>query len=225
MSKRFINKASNVVSDLMQGLSLDSTRVTLLEPATGHHVAVRASLAANTQTPRVSVVSGGGSGHEPFAGGYVGEGMLAGAVAGGVFASPSVASISAMLEVVAPRSTGVLVIVLNYQGDRLNFGLAVQDLLKKSPGYPIHMMLVGDDVALPNASEKRGIAGTMFVVKVAGAAADQGRPFQEVVNIAETAARSVVSFGIALEPCTLPGHAFDAERLSANESKCDEPLP
>lgn len=219
MSKRFINDSLKIVPDLMQGLSLDSARITLLEPSTGHNVAVRASLAANTQTPRVSVVSGGGSGHEPMAGGYVGDGMLAAAVAGEVFASPSVTDISAMLEVVAPRSTGILAVVMNYQGDRLNFGRAVKDLLKKSPGYPVHLMFVADDVALPSATDKRGISGTVFVLKVAGAAADQGRPFQEVVNIAEAAARSVVSYGVSLEPCTIPGHDVDSERLSANESE------
>lgn len=218
MAKRFINSAKSVVPDLMQGLSLDSARVTLLDPSTGYNVAIRASLAANEQTPRVSVVSGGGSGHEPMAAGYVGEGMLAAAVAGGVFASPSISAISAMLEAVAPRSTGILVVAMNYQGDRLNFDMAKTDLLKKSPGYPIHVMFVSDDVAIPGATDKRGIAGSLYVLKVAGSAADQGRPFQEVVNIAEMAARSIVSYGVALEPCTLPGHSVDTQRLGADES-------
>lgn len=219
MAKRFINAPDKVVPELMQGLSLDSSRVTILDPSTGHHVAVRTSIANQTQTPRVSVVSGGGSGHEPMAAGFVGDGMLAASVAGDVFASPSVADITAMLEAVAHRSTGILVVVMNYQGDRLNFGMAVKDLLRKSPGYPIHIMFVSDDVALPDAPQKRGIAGSVFVLKVAGAAADQGRPLQEVINIAETAARSVFSFGIALEPCTLPGHGLDTERLAADEGK------
>lgn len=218
MAKRFINEPSATVADLMQGLSLDSSRVTLLDPEAGHHVAIRTSIAANTQTPRVAVVSGGGSGHEPMAAGYVADGMLAAAVAGDVYASPSVPAISSMLETIAPRSTGILVVVMNYQGDRLNFRKAVEHLRSKKPGYPVHMMLVDDDVALPNAEAKRGIAGSVFVLKVAGAAADQGRPLAEVVNIAETAARSIASFGVALEPCTLPGHHVDPDRLSPMES-------
>lgn len=218
MAKRFINAPDNVVPELMQGLSLDSSRVTLIDPNTGHAVAVRATLAAGKQTPRVSVVSGGGSGHEPMAGGYVGDGMLAGAVAGGVFASPSVPAIGTLLDTVAPLSTGILVIVMNYQGDRLNFRKAVDELAIKRPGYPVSMVIVGDDVSISGSAEPRGIAGTIFVLKVAGAAADQGRSLAEVVNIAETAARSIASYGIALEPCTIPGHAVDSDRLASDES-------
>lgn len=217
MSKRFINAPDQVVPELMQGLSLDASRVTLVDPTSGHAIAIRTSLAARTQPPRVSVVSGGGSGHEPMAAGYVGEGMLAGAVAGGVFASPSVPAIATLLETVAPLSTGILVVVMNYTGDRLNFRKAVDELKKRSPAYPISMVMVGDDIALPGNPEPRGIAGTIFVLKVAGAAADQGRSMQEVVNIAEAAGRCVASFGVALEPCTIPGHAADPARLNHDE--------
>lgn len=219
MAKRFINAPDQVVPELMQGLSLDASRVTLVDPTSGHAIAIRAAMAAGTQSPRVSVVSGGGSGHEPMAAGYVGEGMLAGAVAGGVFASPSVPAIATLLETVAPLSTGILVVVMNYQGDRLNFKKAVDELKKRSPAYPISMLMIGDDVALPGNPEPRGIAGTVFVLKVAGAAADQGRSIQEVVNIAETAGKCVASFGVALEPCTIPGHAVDPSRLNHDESK------
>lgn len=219
MSKRFTNAPDQVVPDLMQGLSLDASRVTLVDPSCGHAIAIRSSLAARTQTPRVSVVSGGGSGHEPMAAGYVGEGMLAGAVAGSVFASPTVPAIATLLDTVAPLSTGILVVVMNYQGDRLNFKTAVDELKQRSPSYSISMVMVGDDIALPSNPEPRGIAGTVFVLKVAGAAADQGRSMQEVVNIAEAAGRCVASFGVALEPCTIPGHAVDAGRLDRDQSK------
>ena len=219
MAKRFTNAPGDVVPELMQGLALDSSRVSILDPSTGHHVAVRTSITSATAPPRVSVVSGGGSGHEPMAAGYVGEGMLAAAVAGDVFTSPPVAAITSMLDAVAPRSTGILVIVMNYQGDRLNFDMAVKDLLRRSPGYPIQMLLVADDVALPAVPQKRGIAGTIFVLKVAGAAADQGRPLAEVAAIADTAAKSIATFGVALEPCTIPGHAVHPDRLGEDESK------
>lgn len=219
MAKRFINAPDDVVPELMQGLSLDSSRVTLVDRKTGHAIAVRSALASGEQSARISVVSGGGSGHEPMAAGYVGEGMLAGAVAGGVFASPSVPAIATLLDVLAPLSTGIVVIVMNYQGDRLNFRRAVDELVVRRPGYPITLIVVGDDVALPSSPEPRGIAGCVFVLKVAGAAADQGRPLNEVVNIAQAAAHSIASYGIALEPCTIPGHAVDPERLALNESK------
>lgn len=219
MSKRFINAPDAVVPDLMQGLALDASRVTLLDPSSGHHVAIRSSLANKTQPRRVSVVSGGGSGHEPMAAGYVAEGMLAGAAAGGVFASPSVPAITALLDAVAAHSTGILVVVMNYQGDRLNFGMAVEEYEQRVTGCPVEIIFIADDIALPDIAEKRGIAGTIFVLKVAGAAADQGRPLAEVTAIARKAAECIVSFGVALEPCTIPGRDVDAERLGPDESK------
>lgn len=218
MAKRFINSVDNVVPELIQGVSLDSSRVALLDPESNHHVVVRASIANRSQSKRVCVVSGGGSGHEPMAGGYVGDGMLAAAVAGGVFASPSTAAVSSMLEVVAPQSTGIVVIVMNYTGDRINFGAAIEQFSVRHPDCPVHMLLVKDDVALPNVDEPRGIAGTTFVLKVAGAAADRGKSFEEVVNIAEKAARSIFSYGVTLVPCTRFGMPENTE-LSSDESK------
>lgn len=219
MAKRFINDRDSVVRDLMHGLSLNSSVVTLLDPESGSHVAVRTSVADGTQPRRVSVVSGGGSGHEPMAAGYVGEGMLTAAVAGEVFSSPSDTSILAMLESVVPCSTGILVIVMNYGGDKLNFGTAVRDLKRSHPRLPVKMMLVEDDVARQDESDRRGLAGTIFVLKVAGAAADEGKSLDEVATIARTAAKSVSTFGVALEPCTIPGHEPDTNRLTSDESK------
>lgn len=218
MSKRFINSVEGVVPDLIQGVSLDCSRVAIVEPRTNHKVVVRESIANDTQSHRVSVVSGGGSGHEPMAGGYVGEGMLAAAVAGGVFASPSTAAISAMLDIVAPRSTGIIVVVMNYTGDRINFGTAVQNISERYPNCPIHILPIKDDVAIPSSDQPRGIAGTTFVLKIAGAAADQLKNFDEVVTIAERAARSIVSYGVTLVPCTVFGRPENSE-LSPDESK------
>eukprot|EP00178_Gracilaria_changii_P016894 TRINITY_DN483_c0_g1_i5.p1 TRINITY_DN483_c0_g1~~TRINITY_DN483_c0_g1_i5.p1 ORF type:complete len:455 (+),score=58.14 TRINITY_DN483_c0_g1_i5:408-1772(+) len=217
MAKRFINGRDSVVKDLMRGLALNSSLVTLLDQNSDFNVAIRTSVADGSQTPRVSVVSGGGSGHEPMAAGYVGEGMLTAAVAGEVFASPSASAVSAMLRAVAPKSTGILVIVMNYQGDKLNFSEAIHELKQSHPDLPVKMVLVEDDVALPNLTEKRGIAGTIFVLKLAGAAADQGRSLDEVTKIAETAAASIVSYGVALEPCTIPGHEVDENRLKNDQ--------
>ncbi|KAI0558410.1 dihydroxyacetone kinase [Gracilaria domingensis] len=203
----------------MRGLALNSSLVSLLDPSGEHYVAIRTTVADESYKPRVSVVSGGGSGHEPMAAGYVGEGMLTAAVAGEVFASPSASAVSAMLHAIAPKSTGILVIVMNYQGDKLNFGEAIQELKQSHPELPVRMILVEDDVALPHQTDKRGIAGTIFVLKIAGAAADQGRSLDEVTMIAEKAAASMVSYGVALDPCTIPGHEVDENRLQKDESK------
>ncbi|CAN8072992.1 unnamed protein product [Agarophyton chilense] len=217
MAKRFINSRDTVVRDLMSGLALNSSLVTLLDPKGGHNIAIRTAVADGSQTPRVSVVSGGGSGHEPMAAGYVGNGMLTAAVAGEVFASPSVSAVCTMLQAIAPKSTGILVVVMNYQGDKLNFGGAVEEFKQLNPDVPVKMIFVQDDVALPHQTDRRGIAGTIFVIKVAGAAADQGRSLDEVAMIAEAAAASVVSYGVALEPCTIPGHEVDENRLRTDE--------
>lgn len=219
MAKRFINAPSDVVPELMQGLALDSSRVSLLEQPNGHHIAIRSQIALGTQSRRVSVVSGGGSGHEPMACGYVGDGMLAAGVAGSIFVSPSIPAVSAMLNAVVSSSTGILVVVMNYQGDRLNFSMAVDDFKTRHPHVPVHIMFVADDIALPHVEEKRGIAGSVFVLKVAAAAADEGRPLEEVAAIAHVAANSLVTLGVALEPCTIPGHAINVDRLAAHESK------
>lgn len=218
MSKRFINSVEGVVPDLIQGISLDCSRVAIVDPGTNFKVVVRESIANDTQSRRVSVVSGGGSGHEPMAGGYVGEGMLAAAVAGGVFASPSPAAMLTMLDIVAPRSSGVIVVLMNYTGDRINFGTAVQNISERYPNCPVHILPIKDDVAIPSSHQPRGIAGTTFVLKIAGAAADQLKHFDEVVSIAERAARSIVSYGVTLVPCTVFGKPENSELLP-DESK------
>lgn len=121
MAKRFINEPAQVVPHLMQSLALDAAHLTLLDRSTGHDVAVRAVLASNTHVVRVSVVSGGGKGHDPMATGYVCTSMLAAAVTGKLFVSPSISDMSAILEAIEPRSTAILVVSMNYQGDLHNF--------------------------------------------------------------------------------------------------------
>jgi len=116
--KKLINKPENVVDEALEGLTMIHPGLRLLE---GHRVVVREQISSS----KVSLISGGGSGHEPFCAGYIGKGMLTGGVAGSVFASPPTASILAGIRAVAKESTaGCLVVVFNYTGDRLNFGLA-----------------------------------------------------------------------------------------------------
>jgi len=121
---------------------------------------------------RVAVISGGGSGHEPAHAGFVGKGMLTAAVCGDLFASPSVdAVLNAIVAVTGDR--GCLLIVKNYTGDRLNFGLAAEKA--KRYGLKVEMVIVADDIALPDNKQPRGIAGTALVHKIAGYAAEQGK--------------------------------------------------
>jgi dihydroxyacetone kinase len=153
----------------------------------------------------VTIISGGGSGHEPAHAGFIGAGMLSCAVLGNVFASPSVASILAAIRAVA-GPPGVLLVVKNYTGDRLNFGLAAE--MAKQEGIAVRLCIVRDDCALPvhkGITGGRGIAGTVFVHKVAGAAAASGSSLEDVFRAAEAAASNVYSLGLALSTCTVPG--------------------
>src|SRR4051812_11239975 len=138
----------------------------------GHTVIVRAEL---PQPRRVALISGGGSGHEPAHAGYVGTGMLSAAVAGDVFTSPAPDAVLAAIRATAGPA-GALLIVKNYTGDRLNFGLAAE--MARGEGIPVEIALVADDVALGPGDHAgaRGLAGTVLVHKIAGAAAEAGLP-------------------------------------------------
>jgi dihydroxyacetone kinase len=165
---------------------------------------LRAGLPPYEERREVAVLSGGGSGHEPAHAGYVGHGMLHAAVAGDVFTSPSVDAVLAAIRAVA-SPPGVLLIIKNYTGDRLNFGLAAE--LARAEGVAVESVVVADDVALRDTVEsgrRRGIAGTVLVHKVAGAAAAAGLPLAEVAQEARTAAASMGTMGVALGPCTVP---------------------
>ncbi|KAL2930508.1 putative 3 4-dihydroxy-2-butanone kinase [Bienertia sinuspersici] len=149
-------------------------------------------------------LSGGGSGHEPAHAGFVGEGMLTAAICGDIFASPPVDSVLAGIRAVT-GCKGCLLIVKNYTGDRLNFGLAAEQA--KSEGYKVEMVIVGDDCALSprGIAGRRGLAGTILVHKVAGAAAAAGSNLSEVMAEAKRASEMVGTMGVALSVCTLPG--------------------
>ncbi|KAJ6375951.1 hypothetical protein OIU77_000841 [Salix suchowensis] len=154
---------------------------------------------------KVAIISGGGSGHEPAHAGFVGEGMLSAAICGEVFASPQVDAILAGIRAVT-GPMGCLLIVKNYTGDRLNFGLAAEQA--KSEGYKVETVIVGDDCALPpprGIAGRRGLAGTILVHKVAGAAAAAGLSLDEVAAEAKRASEMVGTMGVALSVCTLPG--------------------
>jgi ATP-dependent dihydroxyacetone kinase len=199
--KKLINDPRHVVREMLEGLVDLNPGLALLE---AEDVVVRADLPPPESRP-VAVISGGGSGHEPAHAGYVGAGMLAGAVAGDVFTSPSTDAVLAAIRAAAGPA-GALLVVKNYTGDRLNFGLAAA--LASAEGIPTRVVVVADDAALRATVEparRRGIAGTVLVHKIAGAAAAAGLPLAAVVAEAEAAAAGMVSMGVALGACIVPG--------------------
>ncbi len=198
--KKLVNNPRHVVREMLEGLvDLHPGQALLAD----EDVILRANLQDPSDRP-VAVLSGGGSGHEPAHAGYVGDGMLAAAIAGDVFTSPSVdAVLTAIRAASGPR--GALLVVKNYTGDRLNFGLAAE--LATAGGIPTKVVVVADDVALRDTVEparRRGIAGTIFVHKIAGAAAASGLDLDAVVAEAEAAAKALGTMGVALGACTVP---------------------
>jgi triose/dihydroxyacetone kinase / FAD-AMP lyase (cyclizing) len=153
----------------------------------------------------VSLIAGGGSGHEPSHSGFIGHGMLTAAVAGEIFASPSVAAIyETILSVTGPN--GCLLIVKNYMGDRLNFGLAAERA--RRDGLKVEMVIVSDDIAIENVAQPRGLAGTLFVHKIAGALAEDGANLEEIYKIAGEVASRVKTIGVAVKEGQALGRDF-----------------
>jgi len=208
--KKLINSPLAVVEEMVEGLLLSDGRLTRVE---GETVILRRDRDAR----HVALISGGGSGHEPAHGGYVGRGMLAAAVAGQVFTSPSVDAVLAAIRAVASPA-GVLLIVKNYTGDRLNFGLAAE--IARSEGIAVETVIVADDVALDDEGSsvgRRGIAGTVFVHKIAGAAAVEGLPLADVKRAAEAACECLFSMGLGLSACTVPAAGQSGFDLGPDE--------
>ncbi|MEH3144833.1 MAG: dihydroxyacetone kinase family protein [Methylobacterium frigidaeris] len=198
--KKLINDPRHVVREMLEGLVDLHPGLAILED---EMVVVRAGLPEPARRP-VAVLSGGGAGHEPAHAGYVGPGLLAGAIAGDVFTSPSTDAVLVGIRACAGPA-GAVLIVKNYTGDRLNFGLAAE--LARAEGIPTEVVVVADDVALRDRidpARSRGVAGTVLVHKVAGAAAEAGLPVAEVAAAARGAAARLGTMGVALTPCTVP---------------------
>jgi len=200
--KRFFNDKNDLVTEALDGFLLTTPGQDLAR--LDGYPAIKVILRAAPDKTRVALVSGGGSGHEPAHAGFVGAGMLSAAVAGEVFASPSVEAVLAGILAVTGQP-GCLLIVKNYTGDRLNFGLAAERA--KAMGHRVEMVLVADDVALPDAHQPRGLAGTLFVHKIAGAMAETGASLEDVARMARAVALDCRSIGLALDTCTVPGNA------------------
>jgi len=202
--KALINRAEDVVLESLEGLCATVPHLYRLDGYPAVKVCYDARHDSNTT---VSIISGGGSGHEPAFAGFVGKGMLTAAVAGDVFAAPSEdAILAAIRQVTGKASAGCLLIINNYTGDRLNFGAAAERA--KAEGLHVELVVVADDCALPHrrSVNRRGVAGAAFTIKAAGAVAAAGGDLHAVHAMAQHAANSVGTMACALTTCNLPGH-------------------
>src|SRR5271163_4290818 len=211
--KKFINSPQDVVEEMLQGLAL-------LQPGsarlTGHKVMVRADT-DEVRDRQVAIISGGGSGHEPAHAGYVGAGMLSAAVAGEVFTSPSSNAVFAAIKAVTGKP-GALLVVKNYTGDRLNFGLAAE--MARAEGIPVELIIVDDDVALKgteHATGARGLAGTVFIHKLLGAAAAEGKSLADLAAIGKAAVASLATMGVSFSAGTSPAVGKPSFELGLHE--------
>jgi dihydroxyacetone kinase len=212
--KKLINDPRALVREMLEGVVLGTEGLALLDD---ENVVISVNIPADPAQRPVALLSGGGSGHEPAHAGYVGAGMLSAAIVGDVFTSPSTDAVLAAIHAVAGPA-GALLIVKNYTGDRLNFGLAAE--LARRDGIPVEVAVVADDVSLSGTvprERRRGIAGTVLVHKVAGAAAAAGRPLAEVAAIARATADAVATMGVGLGSCIVPAAGKPGFELGDDE--------
>ena len=211
--KKILNDPKTAVDEFIAGLLLQYPN--RLVKLANHHVV----LAADPPKDKIQLLSGGGSGHEPSHAGWIGRGMLSGVICGGIFASPSVSSILAAIRASAATNDnhGCLLVVKNYTGDRLNFGMACE--MANQEGIPCRMVVVADDCALPRTkgiTGARGVAGTVLVHKIAGAAAKMGKTMDSIVDIVEEVTMCMGSLGVSLDSVTIPGAECVNNRLDEN---------
>ena len=210
--KKLINNPNDVVKEMIGGLL--AAHPSYLRKLDNIDVIVRKDAPVEG---KVGLVSGGGSGHEPAHAGYVGYGMLDAACPGAVFTSPTPDQIYEAIKAV-DGGKGVLLIIKNYTGDVMNFEMARE--MAQMEGIEVDEVIVNDDVAVENSTwtqGRRGIAGTVFVHKIAGAKAQEGASLQEVKRVAEKVITNVRSMGMALTPCTVPAAGKPSFILAEDE--------
>lgn len=209
--KKIINAVEKVEAQMIQGLV--KSRPGKLRKLDCGNVVVR----AEKKQDKVALVSGGGSGHEPAHGGFVGTGMLDAAVAGPVFTSPTPDQVFEGIKAVA-NDAGVLCIVKNYTGDVMNFEMAID--MAKDEDINADYVVVNDDVAVKDSlytTGRRGVAGTILVHKIAGAKAEQGASLADVKAVAERVIANVRTMGMAITPCTVPAAGKPGFELTDEE--------
>ncbi|ORY09948.1 Dak1 domain-domain-containing protein [Clohesyomyces aquaticus] len=217
-SKHFLNDATHLVNTAL--LSIPQTNPSVSCDLDNKIIYLK----PGSSPPQVSIISGGGSGHEPSFASFVGRGLLSGAVAGTIFASPSAEQVRRCILHRVEKEKGVLVVVMNYTGDVLNFGMAVEKA--RASGLEVDMVVVGDDAGVGRAKGgkvgRRGIAGTVLVQKIAGALASKGASLKQVSQVAQLTADSLVSIGSSLSHVHVPGRSIaDAAEDELKESEVE----
>ncbi len=195
--KKIINDPKNLLHELLEGFVF--THHDLVDRLDGTNVIHR----KYRNEGKVALVSGGGSGHEPAHAGFVGKGMLAAAVLGEVFTSPTPDQIVEAIKT-ADQGAGVLLIVKNYSGDIMNFDMAKD--LAELEGITVDHVVVGDDISIEDTGSvgKRGVAGTVLVHKILGAAAENGMNLTDLKNLGEKLVSNIATIGVSLSPATVP---------------------
>tara|TARA_B100000029_G_scaffold178182_1_gene175574 strand:- start:1714 stop:2709 length:996 start_codon:yes stop_codon:yes gene_type:complete len=210
--KKIINNPSNFVEESIDGLIKSHPNIYAMAKDNN-----RVITRSNKASKKVGIVTGGGSGHLPVFTGYVGKGFLDACAIGSVFASPSVEQMVSAIKN-ADNGNGVLCIIGNYGGDVMNFEMACE--MVEAEGIKTKKIIVADDIASANESEKlkrRGIAGMIFVFKIAGAIAEDGASLDEVFNTAAEANSNIRTLGVALSPCILPEAGNPTFEISDDE--------
>jgi dihydroxyacetone kinase-like protein len=210
--KKLINKADDVVREELQGI--EAAHPDLVKVRFDPHVVVRADAPVQG---KVGLISGGGSGHEPMHGGFVGMGMLDAACPGEVFTSPTPDQMAEATKAVN-GGAGVVHIVKNYTGDVMNFDMAAE--IAKAEGIEVESVLVDDDVAVQDSlwtAGRRGVGTTVLMEKIAGAAAEERRPLAEVTAVARKVNELGRSMGMALTSCTVPAAGKPTFELGDDE--------
>ena len=196
--KKIINKPENVVTEMPDGLAYIHSD--LVHRVEGVDIIARNEQAAG----QVGLISGGGSGHEPAHAGFVGDGMLSAAIAGAVFTSPTPDQILEAIKE-ADQGAGVFMVVKNYSGDIMNFEMAQE--LAEMEGIEVASVVVDDDIAVENSlytQGRRGVAGTIFVHKILGHAAREGKSLAEIKDLADKIVPNIHTIGLALSGATVP---------------------
>ncbi len=210
--KKLINGIDNIVDEMLNGMI--KAHPEYVGRVDGTDVVIRTGA---KKADKVVLISGGGSGHEPAHGGFVGKGMLDAAVAGAVFTSPTPDQVYEAIKA-TECGKGALLIIKNYTGDVMNFEMAAD--MAGDEDIKVDKVIVADDVAVENSTwttGRRGIAGTIFVHKIAGAAAEEGRDLADVKAVAEKVIANVRSMGMAIEPCTVPAVGKPSFELEEDE--------
>jgi len=197
--RKFLNDPNKFVAEMIEGVHLANPGKFKYVPE--FNLLYRADRPDNK---KVSVVQGSGSGHEPAHIMAVGPGMLDAASPGAVFAAPPVDTCFACIETLQSEA-GVLVLINNYQGDRMSWDMAIE--MAQAQGIKVEKFIINDDVAVPDSTYsigRRGVAGNFFVIKVLGAAAEAGASLEELLALADKVNKNVRSFGVALSSCVPP---------------------